>query len=137
MEKLIKRMMSKRSAKLTVELSIMIAIITYISVIERTKEIGILRAMGASKNDVKNIFNAETFITGFISGILGIVVTMILNIPISLIIEALSDIHNIAVLPWQGAIALVVVSFLLSIISGLIPASFAAKCDPVVALRSE
>ena len=115
----------------------MIAIITYISVIERTKEIGILRAMGASKRDVKNIFNAETFITGFISGIIGVCVTLVLNIPISLIVEKLADIKNVAVLPVAGGFALVGISFLLSVISGLIPASYAAKCDPVIALRSE
>ena len=117
--------------------SIMIAIITYISVLERTKEIGILRAMGASKVDVSNIFNAETFITGFISGILGVAITLILNIPISLIIKNLADINNIASLPPLGGVILVAVSFLLSVISGLIPSTFASKCDPVVALRSE
>ena len=117
--------------------SIMIAIITYISVLERTKEIGILRAMGASKRDVKNIFNAETFITGFISGVLGVVIAIILDIPISLIIFSLAGIKNIAALPWLGGVSLVVISFFLSVISGLIPASYAAKCDPVVALRSE
>lgn len=117
--------------------SIMIAIITYISVLERTKEIGILRAMGASKRDVKNIFNAETFITGLISGFIGVGLCVLLNIPISLIVKSLAGIANIAQLPLIGGISLVVISFLLSIISGLIPSSLAAKCDPVVALRSE
>ncbi len=117
--------------------SIMIAIITYISVLERTKEIGILRAMGASKRDVRNIFNAETFITGLIAGLLGILICIILNIPISLIVEKLASIKNIATLPWYVGIILVAISFLLSVISGLIPSSFASKCDPVEALRSE
>ncbi|MBP5342629.1 ABC transporter ATP-binding protein/permease [bacterium] len=117
--------------------SIMIAIITYISVIERTKEIGILRAMGASKSDVKNIFNAETFITGLISGLIGIAITVILNIPISMLVNYLAGIENVAVLPVVGGIALVIISFLLSVISGLIPSSYAAKCDPVIALRTE
>ena len=117
--------------------SIMIAIITYISVIERTKEIGILRAMGASKGDVKNIFNAETFITGLIAGLIGIAITILLNIPISLLVEYLAGIENVATLPVLGGVILVVISFLLSVISGLIPSSYAAKCDPVVALRTE
>ena len=90
----------------------MIAIITYISVIERTKEIGILRAMGASKSDVKNIFNAETFITGLISGLIGIAITVILNIPISMLVNYLAGIENVAVLPVVGGIALVIISFL-------------------------
>ena len=115
----------------------MIAIITYISVIERTKEIGILRAMGASKGDVKNIFNAETFITGLVSGLIGIAITVLLNIPISLLVESLAGIENVAVLPLMGGILLVIISFLLSVISGLIPSSYAAKCDPVIALRTE
>ncbi len=117
--------------------SIMIGIITYISVLERTKEIGILRAMGASKHDVSNVFNAETLIVGFAAGVIGIVVTLLLNIPINIIIEHLTDIKNMSQLPWQGGVILVVISMLLTLIAGLFPASVAAKKDPVEALRTE
>lgn len=117
--------------------SIMIGIITYISVLERTKEIGILRAMGASKGDISNVFNAETLIIGFSAGAIGIIVTVLLNIPINIIIELLTDIPNMSQLPWQGGIILVVISMLLTLIAGLFPASIAAKKDPVIALRTE
>lgn len=117
--------------------SIMIGIITYISVLERTKEIGILRAMGASKHDVSNVFNAETLIVGFTAGVIGIVVTLLLNIPINMIIEHLTDIKNMSQLPWQGGVILVIISMLLTLIAGLFPASVAAKKDPVEALRTE
>ncbi|MDE7231202.1 MAG: ABC transporter ATP-binding protein/permease [Oscillospiraceae bacterium] len=117
--------------------SIMIGIITYISVLERTKEIGILRAMGASKRDVSNVFNAETLIVGFTAGAIGIIVTLLLNIPINIIIEHLTDIKNMSQLPWQGGVILVVISMLLTLIAGLFPASVAAKKDPVEALRTE
>lgn len=117
--------------------SIMIGIITYISVLERTKEIGILRAMGASKNDVSNVFNAETLIVGFTSGAIGILTTVILIFPINIIIEHLTDIENMAKLPWQGGVILVIISMLLTLIAGLFPASVAAKKDPVEALRTE
>ena len=117
--------------------SIMIGIITYISVLERTKEIGILRSIGASKKDISRVFNAETLIIGFVSGALGIGLTLLLNIPINLIIEAVAGISNISRLPWEGALALVIISMTLTLISGLIPSGVAAKKDPVVALRSE
>lgn len=117
--------------------SIMIGIITYISVLERTKEIGILRAMGASKRDISRVFNAETLIVGFAAGVIGILVTIILIFPINAIIEAITDIANMAVLPWQGGIILVLISMLLTLIAGLFPARVAAKKDPVVALRTE
>ena len=117
--------------------SIMIGIITYISVLERTKEIGILRAMGASKRDISRVFNAETLIVGFAAGVIGILVTIILIFPINAIIEAITDIANMAVLPWQGGIILVLISMLLTLIAGLFPARVAAKRDPVVALRTE
>lgn len=117
--------------------SIMIGIITYISVLERTKEIGILRAIGASKKDIRRVFNAETFIIGFISGLLGVVITALLNIPINAIIENLSGINVGVSLPLVAAIILVVISLVLTIISGLIPSNVAAKKDPVVALRTE
>ncbi len=117
--------------------SIMIGIITYISVLERTKEIGILRAMGASKRDISRVFNAETLIVGFVSGMIGIIVTVILNIPIGIIIKYLSDISGIAKLPIVGAIILVVISMALTLIAGLIPSRIAAKKDPVEALRTE
>lgn len=117
--------------------SIMIGIITYISVLERTKEIGILRAMGASKHDISNVFNAETLIVGFAAGAIGILTTIILIIPINIIIEHLTDIENMARLPWQGGVILVVISMLLTLIAGLFPASVAAKKDPVEALRTE
>ena len=118
--------------------SIMIGVITLISVQERTKEIGILRAIGASKGDVSSMFNAETVIIGFASGILGIGVTYLLCILINIILHALTGIATLnAVLPWKAAVILVVISMALSLIAGLIPSRSAAKKDPVVALRSE
>ena len=115
----------------------MIGIITYISVLERTKEIGILRAIGASKKDISRVFNAETIIEGTISGILGIIVTVLLNIPINMIIKHMVGISNIAKLPLVGAIVLIVISISLTFIAGLIPSKFASKKDPVEALRTE
>ena len=117
--------------------SIMIGVITYISVLERTKEIGILRAIGARKKDISRVFNAETFIVGLIAGLLGIIITVILNIPINIIIENLSGIKNVSTLPINGAITLVVISVALTLIGGLIPSRYASKKDPVEALRSE
>ena len=117
--------------------SIMIGIITYISVLERTKEIGILRSIGASKRDVSRVFNAETLTVGFVAGALGIFVTVVLDMIASVILEAITDIGGLAALPWQGAVILIVISMVLTFIAGLIPAGLAAKKDPVVALRSE
>lgn len=117
--------------------SIMIGIITYISVLERTKEIGILRAMGASKRDISRVFNAETLIVGFAAGAIGIGVTLLLLIPANAIVYSLTGISGMCVLPWQGAVILVIISMLLTLIAGLIPSHYAAKKDPVLALRSE
>ena len=118
--------------------SIMIGIITYISVLERTKEIGILRSIGASKKDISRVFNAETLAVGLAAGLIGILFTVLLCLPINLIIQSLSGISNVgAVLPWQGGVILVIISMLLTFIAGLIPAKLAAKKDPVVALRTE
>ncbi len=117
--------------------SIMIGIITYISVLERTKEIGILRSIGASKRDISHVFNAETLIVGFVAGALGIIITILLNIPINIIIESIADISGVASLPAGGAVILVIISMLLTFIAGLIPSRVAAKKDPVIALRSE
>ena len=117
--------------------SIMIGIITYISVLERIKEIGVLRALGASKTDVSRVFNAETLIIGFAAGIIGIGITVLLNIPISLLVKSLAGISNVAVLPWQGGLMLVAISMALTLVAGLIPSRMAAKKDPVIALRSE
>ena len=115
--------------------SIMIGIITYISVIERTKEIGVLRSVGASKRDVKRVFTAESFIIGLASGVLGIVVSLLLIIPINLILGHFTGISGLARLPLGGAIALILISVILTFISGLLPARAAAKKDPVIALR--
>ena len=117
--------------------SIMIGIITYISVLERTKEIGILRAIGASKRDVSRVFNAETFIVGLCAGLIGVGITVLLNIPINIIIKVLTDVSGISVLPLGGAIILVLISMFLTTIAGLIPARVASKKDPVEALRTE
>lgn len=117
--------------------SIMIGIITYISVLERTKEIGILRAIGASKKDISRVFNAETLIIGFSAGLLGIAVTLILLIPINAIILNLTDISGIAQLPPMAGVILVGISMVLTLIAGLLPSRVAAKKDPVVALRTE
>ena len=117
--------------------SIMIGIITYISVLERTKERGVLRAMGASKKDVSRVFNAETLIVGFAAGAIGILITLLLLIPINAVIAAVTDISGLAVLPFAGGAALVIISMLLTLISGLFPSRVAAKKDPVTALRSE
>ena len=117
--------------------SIMIGIITYISVLERTKEIGILRSVGASKKDISRVFNAETAIIGLTAGLMGIGVTLLLNIPISMVINNLTGIGNIAKLPAVAAAILVAISVALTMIAGLIPSKLAAKKDPVIALRSE
>ena len=116
--------------------SIMIGIITYISVLERKKEIGILRSIGASKGDISRVFNAETIIVGFAAGIIGIALTALACIPANAIVYSLFDVENVAILPWQAAIALVGISVLLTFLAGLIPSSAAAKKDPVEALRS-
>ena len=117
--------------------SIMIGIITYISVLERTKEIGILRAIGASKKDISRVFNAEAFVIGLTSGLLGIGITALICIPANIIIKHLTDIPNVAALPVAGAVILVVISVVLTVIAGFVPSKIAAKKDPVIALRSE
>ncbi len=117
--------------------SIMIAIITYISVLERTKEIGVLRAIGASKRDVSRVFNAETLIEGLAAGLLGIGITLLLDIPINIVVNQLLNVENIAVLPFTGAVVLIILSVLLTVLAGLIPSRMASKKDPVEALRTE
>ena len=117
--------------------SIMIGIITYISVLERTKEIGILRSIGASKKDITRVFNAETFIIGLISGVLGILITLVLNVPISVVVKNMTGVSHIAKLPVNGAIFLIFIDLVLTILAGLIPSKIASKKDPVEALRSE
>lgn len=117
--------------------SIMIGIITYISVLERTKEIGILRSLGASKKDISRVFNAETLIIGLAAGLFGIGITLLLNIPVNIIIKNLAGVRNIASLPVIGGIILVLISMFLTIIAGLIPARIASRKDPVEALRTE
>ena len=117
--------------------SIMIGIITYISVLERTKEIGILRAIGASKKDVSRVFNAETLIIGLAAGVIGIVVTLILNIPINMIIENLAGVSGLSKLPVVGALILILISVVLTMIAGLIPSRLASEKDPVESLRTE
>jgi putative ABC transport system permease protein len=117
--------------------SIMIGIITYISVLERIREIGILRAIGASKRDISRVFNAEILSIGFASGVLGIGTTLLLLIPINKIIEALTELSGVAVLPPQGGIILVIISMFMTFLAGLIPARIAANKDPVIALRTE
>lgn len=117
--------------------SIMIGIITYISVLERTKEIGILRALGARKKDITRVFNAETFIIGLTSGALGLLIAKLLTFPTNSIIEKLTELKNVAKLNPKHAIILLIISILLTVIGGLIPSKVAAKKDPVEALRSE
>ena len=117
--------------------TVMVGIITYVSVVERVKEIGILRSVGARKKDIKRLFNAETFIIGLAAGIVGIIITLILSLIINVIVGSLTGIFTIAALPWWQALIMIGVSVVLTLISGLIPASAAAKKDPVVALRTE
>ena len=117
--------------------SIMISIITYISVLERTKEIGILRSLGARKKDISRVFNAETTIIGFISGLLGVLIAYILTFPINIIIENATKLNNVASLSPTHAILMISISIIITVIGGLIPAKMASKKDPVVALRTE
>jgi ABC-type antimicrobial peptide transport system permease subunit len=112
-------------------------VITYISVLERKKEIGILRSIGASKRDIRRVFNAETLIVGFVAGALGVVITFLITIPANAIVYANYDVRNIAQLPWQAAGILVLISMALTALAGLLPASAASRKDPVEALRSE
>jgi putative ABC transport system permease protein len=117
--------------------SIMIGIITYISVLERKKEIGILRAMGASKHNVASVFNAETIIEGLIAGIIAIVVVELISIPVNAVVLANYSVPNVMSLPWYDGAILIGISVLLTLIAGLIPSGKAARRDPVEALRSE
>ena len=117
--------------------SIMIGIITYISVLERTKEIGLLRAIGVSKKDVSRIFNAETLIIGLIAGLLGIGITVLLTIPINHVLLAITGVKVVTRVPIQAGIILVIISVALTMIGGLIPSKLASKKDPVIALRTE
>ena len=117
--------------------SIMIGIITYISVLERTKEIGILRSIGASRRDVSRVFNAETLIVGFTAGVIGILVTLGLTVIANIILGSLTGIPDIAALPPGAAVILVCISMLLTLIAGIIPSRIASRKDPVVALRTE
>lgn len=117
--------------------SVMIGIITYISVLEKTKEIGILRSIGASKSDISRVFNAETFIIGLSSGLMGVIITILLIIPINLLIEHLSGVAGLAALPWLAGVILVAISVGLTMLAGLVPSKMAAKKDPVTALRTE
>jgi putative ABC transport system permease protein len=117
--------------------SIMIGIITYVSVVERTKEIGIMRAIGARKKDISRIFNAETIIIGFTAGVFGILMTLLINIPLNLLIQKLIGVASFSALPIYSAVGLIVISVGLTFVAGLIPSKIAAKKDPVVALRTE
>ena len=117
--------------------SIMIGIITYISVLERKKEIGILRAIGASKRNVANVFNAETFIEGLISGVFAILVVVLVSLPVNDLVLRLKGVPNIMSLPWEAALVLICISVALTVVAGLLPARSASKKDPVEALRSE
>ena len=115
----------------------MIGIITYVSVVERIKEIGVIRSLGGRKKDVSHLFNAETFIIGLLSGAIGVGVTYFLSGIINAILESLTNIPNLAALPFYQALLMIALSVALTLISGLIPARSAAKKDPVVALRTE
>ncbi|MBO5772930.1 MAG: ABC transporter ATP-binding protein/permease [Clostridia bacterium] len=117
--------------------SIMIGVITYISVLERIKEIGVLRSVGASKRDIANVFNAEAIIIGFVAGLLGLCITLLITIPVNIIVKNLTGIVGVATLPWVGGVALGLISILLTFVAGLIPSKMAANKDPVEALRSE
>lgn len=117
--------------------SIMIGIITYVSVLERKKEIGILRAIGASKRNVANVFNAETFIEGLIAGVFAIVVVVAVSFPVNAWALAAKQVPNLMSLPVQDALVLIAISVLLTVVAGLLPARSASKKDPVEALRSE
>ena len=118
--------------------SIMIGIITYISVLERTREIGILRAIGASKRDISTVFNAETLLVGLCAGLIGIGVSVLLTLPINAIIHSITDLDTLrAHVPVAGAVVLVIISMVLTLIAGVIPSRVAAKKDPVEALRTE
>ena len=115
----------------------MIGIITYVSVVERVKEIGVIRSLGGRKKDVSHLFNAETLIIGFSAGVLGILITYGLSLALNLILGHFTGVYTIASLPWYQAVIMILISVILTMIAGLIPASSAAKKDPVVALRTE
>ena len=117
--------------------TVMIGVITYVSVVERTKEIGILRSIGARKRDIRHVFNAETFIIGLCAGLIGVLVAYLLQLLINVILTPLTGISGLAAMPVYQAVIMVVISVVLTLISGLIPASAAAKKDPVIALRTE